>query len=92
MLQDCIAQSDNLAWFAWNMDTGKDHTVVLDAYDSGLKGIVAVIAIPVFVFIKGYFQAGKTIDTSNICAVIDLSNKTIDASNICRIAGSGPHG
>ena len=57
MLQDCITQSNNLAWFAWNMDTGKDHTDVLDAYDSGLKGIDAVIAtdpgIPVFVFIKG---------------------------------------
>ena len=45
-----------------------------------------------FVFIKGYLQAGKTIDASNICAVIDISNKTIDANNICRIAGSGPHG
>jgi hypothetical protein len=33
MLQDCIAQSDNLACFAWNMDTGKDHTDVLDGVE-----------------------------------------------------------
>jgi hypothetical protein len=41
-----------------------------------LQGIDAVLAtrptVPVFVFIKKYLQAGKTIDTRNVLAVIDL--------------------
>jgi hypothetical protein len=41
-----------------------------------LQGIDAVVAtdptIPVFIFIKGYLKAGKTINTKHITAVIDL--------------------
>ncbi len=45
-----------------------------------LQGIDAVIGadptIPVFIFVKGFLRAGKTIDTTHVSAVIDLPVKT----------------
>lgn len=107
MLQDCIGDTDNRAWFEWNMETSQDHTDVLDAYAQSLpdehyesafgeckrhagihdlKGIDAVVAtnpgIPVFVFIKGFLKAGKTIDTTNVCSVIDLPTDSNEVASL----------
>lgn len=51
-----------------------------------LEGIDAVVAtnpgIPVFVFIKGYLKAGKTIATQNISAVIDLPSASENVTSL----------